>query len=155
MTEIARLVEKLERRFLASAPARPTPLGTPLPEPCRRCGGNRLRLEAGLWVCDRCFPETPGGPEPILDTEVQQAVKLAALGLLNERGVRIMENPAGPERFALGVWRDQDSQELREAILVLGFNRYRIVYLDDPSISEKYRQFRPRRRQPGLFGGDP
>lgn len=127
------------------------PQGTLLPEPCRRCGGNLLRLDGGLWVCEQCFPETPAGPAPILDAELQQAAKVAAVDLLNRLAVRIIE--AGPpERFWVGIWRETDSQELREALRVLGLDPFRIVYLDDPRVPEKYQQRRPQRPQLELFG---
>lgn len=145
---------EIARRATAGLqPAAPAPLATHLLETCRRCGGNRLRLQAGLWVCQQCFPETPGGPEPILDAEANRVVRVAALDLLNQGAVRIIET-GQPERFTIGIWRDQDSRELREALRVLGLDRYLIVYLDDPAVPERYRAHQPQRPQPALFGGD-
>lgn len=129
-----------------------TPQGTLLSEPCRCCGGDCLRLDGGLWVCERCFPEIPGAPAPILDGEIDQTIKAAAVDLLNRLGVRIIE-AREPERFWVGIWRQVDSKELREALRVLGLDHLRIVYLDDPRVPEKYRERRPQRPQLELFGG--
>jgi len=131
-----------------AAPRKHSGYPTVPPEGCPRCGGWTFRLEAGLAVCDLCAPE---GAEIVRDEDVRWVQQSAAVDLLHEAGVRIMESPAGPERFVLGVWRDLDSPELREAFRLLRLERLPLRYLDDPSVPEKYRDYRPQPRQPRLF----
>jgi hypothetical protein len=127
------------------APSPPTAKGYPVlpPNGCPACGGWTFRLEESLWACDAC---TPLDAEVIRDKDVAWVQRSAAVGILNERGVRIIET-GGPERFRLGVWRDLDSNELREALRVLRLDRFPLRYLEDLSIPEKYRQYRPKQKQ--------
>jgi hypothetical protein len=124
------------------------------PEGCPACGGRTFRLEAGLWACDGCTPE---GAEVIRDADVIWVQRSAAVDVLNERGVRIMENPAGPERLVLGVWRAMDSPELREAFKLLRLDRLPLRYLDGADIPERYKVpvpealARARKKQGELF----
>jgi len=66
--------------------------------------------------------------------------------LLNERGVRLMEWAGGT---TLGIWRDEDCREVREAIACLGLGHRPIRHLEDPSVPERYRAQRPPRRGQG------
>ncbi len=115
-------------------------------EGCPACGGGRFRLEGGLFACERCAPE---GTPLIRDTDVLWLQRSAAVGLLNQNAVRLMEE--GPAGFVVGVWREADSGELREALRVLGLDRYPLRYLDDPDIPARYRAIRPQPKERTLF----
>jgi len=153
---------EVARRALAGEPVpgppkvRPRAPGYPVvpPEGCPRCGAWTFRLEESLWVCNGCAPE---GAQIVQDEDLRWAIQSAAVDLLHETGVRIMENPAGPERFALGVWRCLGSPELREAFKVLRLDRLPLRYLEGADVPELYKTPEPevlvrrKQRQGDLF----
>jgi len=147
MPDYLKIAREALRQRQDQAPSPPAAKGYPVlpPAGCPKCGGGTFRLEESLGVCDAC---TPLDAEVIRDEDVAWVQRSAAVGILNERGVRIIET-GGPERFRLGVWRDLDSNELRQALLVLRLDRFPLRYLEDPSIPEKYRDYRsgPRQRR--------
>ncbi|MGA8595759.1 MAG: hypothetical protein WB676_13665 [Bryobacteraceae bacterium] len=64
-------------------------------------------------------------------------VRANASALLNREGVRII-NVEG--RFAIGVWSDRDSPEIREALRVLDMGELSIRYLDGDNVRDCYKE---------------
>jgi len=59
-----------------------------------------------------------------------------ASALLNREGVRIMRLGDG---FAIGVWSDRDSAEIREALRILDMTDVPIHYLDGDNVPDMYK----------------
>ena len=63
-------------------------------------------------------------------------VRTHANALLNCEGVRIMRLEDG---FAIGVWSDRDSSEIREALRIMGLSGLPIRYLDGDDVPPTYK----------------
>jgi hypothetical protein len=65
-----------------------------------------------------------------------------AVDLLNTRGVRLVRQK---DRLVVGIWRDADGREVREALDVVGLGHIEVHHLEDPGsdIPYRYRQFVP------------
>ena len=65
----------------------------------------------------------------------------AASVVLGRAGVRLLDD----HRRSVGVWSDQDSADVRQALAVMGVSRQPVRYLDGPGIPDRFRV----RRVPG------
>ena len=70
------------------------------------------------------------------------ALMTAAVELLNRRGAQLIQNG---KRMVIGLWRDADDREVREALDMAGLGQAEVLYLDDPEsdIPDQYRQSAP------------
>lgn len=109
----------------------------------RRVGGDievhdgSLQVTAPAGVLTDALKQELAGHKAELVALVREAVQM-----LNERGARLIVRGG---QHVIGVWKDADSRELREALEVVGYGEAPVFYLDDPTagIPERYRHFMP------------
>jgi hypothetical protein len=87
-------------------------------------------------------PITPPESElaPVSETRLAEIVQWAAIDLLNQAGARQFYLDG---RFTIGLWSAADSPELRAAIAALHGSAANVVHLEEPSVPETYRRFKP------------
>lgn len=89
--------------------------------------------------------QVPSGPAPsptrfdlppVSDTQAEEAIQQAAIGILNSAGVRPFYLNG---HLTIGLWPEADRPELREAIQLLHGSHVQLLHLTDPQVPEKYR----------------
>ena len=69
-------------------------------------------------------------------SELSQAEIQSACSILNRVGVRIMQLDG---HFTVGIWRDLDGPEIREALCRLGMDHLAMRHLDGEGIPARYK----------------
>jgi hypothetical protein len=87
------------------------------------------------------LPPVHAAIPPISDTRVDEAVRCAAIGMLNAHGARQFYLNG---IFTIGLWADEDKPEVRAAISTLHSDGVQVLHLEDARVPERYRQVRLR-----------
>lgn len=100
-------------------------------------GDGTLRVTAAAGILTEDLKDRISGQK----VELMQLVA-AALDLLNTRGVRLVRLN---DQVVVGIWRDADGREVREALDAVGLGHAEVYHLEDPEsdIPHRYRQFVP------------
>src|SRR4051812_147031 len=97
------------------------------------------------------FPVVVSDSESIAQRPSRTNLDLAsAFNILNRAGVRLMLIEG---LLFIGIWRELDSAEIRDALSEVGGSELPVRYLDDPDVPEFYK-LRKALAQPVLAGAD-
>ncbi len=97
------------------------------------------RVMAAAGASEKPLNLVPDLP-PVSDTRFDEAVRWAAVDILNRAGARQFHLDG---RFTIAVWAAADLPEVRAAIATLHPAGVPVLHLEDSRVPERYRQYRP------------